>query len=102
MGVRGPHERSTRPSGVGVDVSERRYRSSWSRWKVRAYLVHQYKYMYRIGEYDGMVAYRLDPSVSHTSLYSSTEETTNLGYPLLEAALIPSISSSNGSVFRRS
>jgi hypothetical protein len=38
MGVRGPQDISTRPSGAGVDVSVMRYRSFGIRWIVRAYL----------------------------------------------------------------
>ena len=38
IGERGPQEISTRPSGAGVEVSVRRYRSFGIRWIVRACL----------------------------------------------------------------
>jgi len=96
---RGPQEISTRPSGAGMEVSVRRYRSFGIRWMVRACLGDQLV----LQDHDiESCTYRLDSSVSHTSLYSSTDETTSFGYPVDEAARIPSISNKSGSVFRRS
>jgi len=99
MGERGPQEISTRPSGAGVEASVRRYWSFGIRWIVRACLNHQLV-LRACGRES--CTYRLDPSVSHTSLYSSTDDTTSFGYPVVEAARIPSISSKSGNVFRKS
>jgi hypothetical protein len=99
MGERGPQEISTRPSGAGVEVSVRRYRSFGIRWIVRACLGCQLVPRLRVAE---SCTYRVVPSVSHTSLYSSTDDTTSFGYPVVEAARMPSISSKSGNVFRRS